>query len=74
MFIKIPKGYFFGPHLAVIRLKDKDPKVHKDLFIRLRIQNWSALPKSVHLNPYYRDLGFKGDFPEAEFYSKNAVV
>ena len=34
--LKIPKGVISSLHLAVIRLKDKDPKVHKDLFIRLR--------------------------------------
>jgi dTDP-4-amino-4,6-dideoxygalactose transaminase len=28
----------------------------------------------VHLQPYYRRLGFsEGDFPEAEAYSRNAI-
>ena len=27
----------------------------------------------IHLNPYYRNLGFKnGDFPNAELYGQNA--
>ena len=28
----------------------------------------------IHLHPYYKKLGFKeGDFPESEFYAKNAI-
>lgn len=64
-------------HLYVVRLKtDKISKSHKDIFNYLRDNgigvNLHYMP--VHLQPYYRELGFKpGQYNEAEFYSKEAI-
>lgn len=61
-------------HLYVIRLDD--PTNHKAIFSALRAAgigvNLHYIP--VHLQPYYRDLGFKpGDFPAAEDYYSRAI-
>ena len=54
----------------MIRLKNVSPSHHKYVFESLRANNIGVqlhyIP--VHLQPYYRSLGFSdGDFPEAEF-------
>lgn len=61
-------------HLYVIRLKDVS--AHRAVFERLREDgigvNLHYIP--VHLQPYYRDLGFeRGDFPNAEDYYERAI-
>ena len=61
-------------HLYVIRLDD--PHRHRAAFEALRQQgigvNLHYIP--VHLQPYYRDLGFQsGDFPIAEDYYSRAI-
>ncbi len=72
-----PEGYS-SFHLYIIRLKlDRIAKTHRQVFDALRatgIQvNLHYMP--VHLQPYYRKLGFKpGDFPEAELYSREAIT
>tara|TARA_B110000858_G_C17799339_1_gene474341 strand:- start:767 stop:1921 length:1155 start_codon:yes stop_codon:yes gene_type:complete len=63
-------------HLYVIRLKDQSPKSYKNIFNKLRSSgigvNLHYLP--VHLQPYYKSLGFKkGDFPISENYSLEAI-
>lgn len=64
-------------HLYVIRLKlDKIGKNHRQVFEALRQAgigvNLHYIP--VHLQPYYRQLGFgAGDFPEAEKYYAEAI-
>jgi UDP-4-amino-4,6-dideoxy-N-acetyl-beta-L-altrosamine transaminase len=63
-------------HLAVIRLHDRDPEHHRRVFEGLRAAGIGVqlhyIP--VHLQPYYRRLGFaEGDFPEAEGYARNAI-
>jgi len=64
-------------HLYVIRLNiSKLNKSHAQIFNELRKQgigvNLHYLP--VHLQPYYRNLGFSVDqFPKAEVYSKEAI-
>ena len=62
-------------HLAVIRLNNKEPLHHKSLFEKMRENNIGVQLhyQPIHLNPYYRNLGFKnGDFPNAELYGQNA--
>jgi UDP-4-amino-4,6-dideoxy-N-acetyl-beta-L-altrosamine transaminase len=65
-------------HLYVVRLLDKaDHKPYRQVFTALRERgigvNLHYLP--VHLQPYYRDLGFKqGDYPEAEAYGNSALT
>lgn len=61
-------------HLYVIRLDD--PARHRAVFEGLRAQgigvNLHYIP--VHLQPYYRALGFApGDFPQAEDYYSRAI-
>lgn len=61
-------------HLYVIRLED--PARHRTVFQALRTAgigvNLHYIP--VHLQPYYRELGFgPGDFPAAEDYYSRAI-
>ena len=64
-------------HLYVIKIKlDKINKSRKDIFESLRNSgigvNIHYIP--VHIQPYYKNLGFKsGDFPEAEKYYEAAI-
>jgi dTDP-4-amino-4,6-dideoxygalactose transaminase len=60
-------------HLYIIRVV---PKKHSNLFEILRSEgigvNLHYQP--VHLQPYYRNLGFKeGNFPESESYAHEAI-
>ncbi|MEX5588374.1 MAG: UDP-4-amino-4,6-dideoxy-N-acetyl-beta-L-altrosamine transaminase [Gammaproteobacteria bacterium] len=71
-----PLGYS-GLHLYVIRLKLGEIRSsHREVFESLREQgigvNLHYIP--VHLQPYYRGLGFhEGDFPQAEQYYREAI-
>jgi dTDP-4-amino-4,6-dideoxygalactose transaminase len=64
-------------HLYVVRVQTDVLSVsHRQVFEGLRAAgigvNVHYIP--VHLQPYYRDLGFKpGDFPEAEAYYAQAI-
>ncbi|QEA39588.1 UDP-4-amino-4,6-dideoxy-N-acetyl-beta-L-altrosamine transaminase [Pistricoccus aurantiacus] len=64
-------------HLYVIRLDlTRIEKSHRDVFESLREQgigvNLHYIP--VHMQPYYRQLGFRqGDFPQAEAYYEEAI-
>lgn len=64
-------------HLYVVRLQTERLQAsHRAIFEGLRAAgigvNLHYIP--VHLQPYYRDLGFKaGDFPEAEAYYAQAI-
>ena len=64
-------------HLYVVRLKlDAMQATHRQVFERLRQAgigvNLHYIP--VHLQPYYRRLGFApGQFPEAEQYYREAI-
>jgi UDP-4-amino-4,6-dideoxy-N-acetyl-beta-L-altrosamine transaminase len=64
-------------HLYVVRLQlDRISLGHRQVFEGLRAAgvgvNLHYIP--VHLQPYYRDLGFaEGDFPEAERYYAEAI-
>ena len=61
-------------HLYVIRIKNDQSKLsHHDTFQLLRkkniLVNLHYIP--IHLQPFYRKLGFKtGDYPNAESYYK----
>ena len=74
--LQIPKECYSSVHLAVIRLMDKDPTRHRATFEQLRANRVGVQLhySAVHLQPYFRKLGFQPDsFPEAESYSKNAL-
>ncbi len=64
-------------HLYVVRIKGgATAKTHKQAFDELRQRNYGVqlhyVP--VHLQPYYRNLGFNpGDYPEAEAYGESAI-
>jgi UDP-4-amino-4,6-dideoxy-N-acetyl-beta-L-altrosamine transaminase len=64
-------------HLYVVRLQTESLTLsHREVFEALRAAgigvNLHYIP--VHLQPYYRELGFKsGDFPEAERYYAQAI-
>ena len=74
--LKIPSGTISSVHLAIIRFKHFDPTLHSNIFNGMRKNNIGVqlhyLP--VHLQPYYRNVGYKeGDFPEAEKYALNSM-
>ncbi len=66
-------------HLYVVRLQGTagTKRCHRQIFEGLRLRgigvNLHYIP--VHLQPYYRALGFKrGDFPEAEAHGESAIT
>ena len=74
--LEIPPNVSSALHLAVIRLHDTDPQHHRRVFEGLRAAGIGVQLhySPVHLQPYYRRLGFsEGDFPEAEAYARNAI-
>jgi UDP-4-amino-4,6-dideoxy-N-acetyl-beta-L-altrosamine transaminase len=74
--LDIPPDVRSALHLAVIRLQDRDPQHHRRVFEGLRLAGIGVQVHycPVHLQPYYRRLGFAdGDFPEAEAYACNAI-
>ena len=75
--LEIPKETKSPIHLAIIRLKDKDPAFHRKVFSSLREMNIGVQVHytPVHLHPYFRNMGFSvGDYPEAEFHAKNSIT
>ena len=74
--LEIPPTVSSAQHLAVIRLHDRDPDHQRCVFEGLRAAGIGVQLhySPVHLQPYYRRLGFsEGDFPEAEAYARNAI-
>jgi len=74
--LEIPPCVRSALHLAVIRLHNGDPEHHRRVFEGLRTAGIGVQLhySPVHLQPYYRRLGFaEGDFPEAEAYARNAI-
>lgn len=69
----LPQGVYSARHLYIIRVNGEQ---HSRLFDILRSKgidvNLHYIP--VHLQPYYRNLGFSiGQFPEAETYGQEAI-
>jgi dTDP-4-amino-4,6-dideoxygalactose transaminase len=68
---------FSAWHLYAVRLDSTGSRMaHREAFAALRqrgiLVNLHYIP--VHLQPYYRALGFaEGDFPEAERYYREAI-
>lgn len=74
--LEVPPNVSSAHHLAVIRLQDTSREHHRRVFEGLRAANIGVQLhySPVHLQPYYRRLGFReGDFPEAECYASNAI-
>jgi UDP-4-amino-4,6-dideoxy-N-acetyl-beta-L-altrosamine transaminase len=64
-------------HLYVVRVKRTGRRSHREVydFLRARGIGVNLHYTPVHLQPYYRGLGFTdGQFPEAEAYSREAVT
>lgn len=65
-------------HVYVVRMtRDAAPQRHREVFDELRRRgigvNLHYMP--VHLQPYYRSLGFSvGQFPEAEHHGRSAIT
>ena len=69
----VPENVYSAKHLYVIRVPSQ---LHLKLFENLRREeigvNLHYMP--VHLQPYYRNLGFQqGSFPESEAYGQEAI-
>jgi dTDP-4-amino-4,6-dideoxygalactose transaminase len=63
-------------HLAVIRLQQATAEQHRQVFEGLRAAGIGVQLhySPVHLQPYYRAIGFaEGQFPEAEAYASSAI-
>ena len=75
-FLSIPQDVRSSLHLAVIRLNNTDRTYHRRLFEGMRAAGIGVQLhySPVHLQPYYRRLGYsEGDFPNAEQYAFNAL-
>jgi len=74
--LEVPESVLSSVHLAVIRLRLASAEKHRQVFEGLRAAGIGVqlhyIP--VHLQPFYRQLGFmEGHFPEAEAYAVNAM-
>jgi UDP-4-amino-4,6-dideoxy-N-acetyl-beta-L-altrosamine transaminase len=69
-------GIYSSFHLYIVKLTDKSTIDRRELYDGLRNSNIGVnvhyIP--VHLQPYYKEMGFlAGDFPEAERYYNRAI-
>ena len=74
--LEVPEGVRSAVHLAVIRLEEASPVRHRHVFERLRAKGIGVQLhySPVHLQPYYRRIGFGlGYCPNAEDYGCNAI-
>ena len=70
-----PVGVYSSFHLAIIRLNNANPFQHRSLFEWMRKNDiWVQLHYwPIHLQPYYKKLGFiEGQFPNSELYANSA--
>ena len=75
-FLKIGKNIKSAVHLVIIILNNISEENHKKVFDEMREKNIGVQLhySPIHLQPYYRKLGFKkGDFPKSEEYSRKAL-
>ena len=74
--LKVPDDVLSSVHLAVIRLQQATTRQHREVFEGLRSAGVGVQLhySPVHLQPYYRKLGFvEGQFSEAEAYARSAI-
>jgi UDP-4-amino-4,6-dideoxy-N-acetyl-beta-L-altrosamine transaminase len=74
--LEVPKDVLSSVHLAVIRLQQATAKQHRKVFEGLRAAGIGVQLhySPVHLQPYYRAMGFaEGQFPESEAYAGSAI-
>lgn len=74
--LEVPEGVLSSVHLAVIRLHHATVEQHRQVFEGLRAAGIGVQLhySPVHLQPYYRALGFAEEhFPEAESYASTTI-
>jgi len=74
--LEVPEDVLSSVHLAVIRLQQATAEQHRQVFEGLRAAGIGVQLhySPVHLQPYYRAMGFaEGQFPEAESYASSAI-
>ena len=74
--LEINENVYSSVHLSVISLNNVDEKRHRMIFENLRKNEIGVQLHyfPVHLQPFFRNLGFKeGQFPAAEEYSKTSL-
>ena len=74
--LDVPAEVLSSVHLAVIRLQQATGEQHRQVFEGMRAAGLGVQLhySPVHLQPYYRSMGFgKGDCPEAEAYASCAL-
>ncbi len=75
-FLKIPDKVYSSVHLCVILLGNEKKQSYPKIFSQLRGNGIGVQLHyyPIHLQPYYKKLGFKeGDFPASEDYSSRAL-
>lgn len=75
--LTVPQDVVSAMHLAVIRLPSLSTAQHRCVFEGLRSAGIGVQLhySPVHLQPYYRQFGFRdGQFPEAEAYASAALT
>jgi len=75
-FLEEPADCRSSYHLAVLRLASATPAQHRTLFEALRARRIGVQLHywPIHLQPYYRRLGFQpGAFPQAEAYGTSCL-
>ena len=74
--LEVPEGVLSSVHLGVLRLTQATAEQHRRVFEGLRAAGIGVQLhySPVHLQPYYRALGFaEVQFPEAEAYASSAI-
>ena len=74
--LQVPDDVLSSVHLAVIRLTQATADQHRQVFEGLRAAGIGVQLhySPVHLQPYYRAIGFtEGQLPEAEAYANSAI-
>ena len=74
--LDIPKNCISAGHLAVVLVQTESHITHKELFSKLRREGIGVqlhyMP--VHLQPYYRNIGFKSNYlRNSELYAQKAL-
>ena len=74
--LEVPEAVVSSVHLAVIRLQQATAEQHRQVFEGLRGAGIGVQLHytPVHLQPYYRPMGFaEGQYPQAETYGGSAI-
>ena len=74
--LQVPETVLSSVHLCIIRLQNVTAEQHRQVFEGMRAADVGVQLhySPVHLQPYYRAMGFaEGDCPEAEAYASSAV-